>query len=190
MPPVPARRVSFSAAPTTPSSPRTSPRASAKSLDADMSRTASGSSVGKPALRASTSKPPVPLELRTHPDPLLRRLRLRDAHGQPASLKKVLGEASVVGFFFGTAQFRGKVRYEAGAVALLCVATDARLAQLKLAWPELTLLQPADFAKDLERFCRRNPHRFKAIYVSVDADKASADAMTANKPYLSMECVR
>ncbi|KAM0786515.1 hypothetical protein ACM66B_001973 [Microbotryomycetes sp. NB124-2] len=43
-----------------------------------------------------------PKELYTHTDPLLRRLRLRDAHGDAVSLQRAFQEAKVVLFLFGS----------------------------------------------------------------------------------------
>lgn len=43
-----------------------------------------------------------PKELYQHPDPLLRRLRLRNGYGKEVNLQKEFAEAKVVLFFFGS----------------------------------------------------------------------------------------
>ncbi|GAA6011816.1 hypothetical protein JCM10207_004254 [Rhodosporidiobolus poonsookiae] len=42
-----------------------------------------------------------PKELYSHPDPLIRRLRLRDGYGKPVDLQREFADAKVVLFFFG-----------------------------------------------------------------------------------------
>lgn len=43
-----------------------------------------------------------PAEQYQHPDPLLRRLRLVDAHGVPVDLRKTFRDTKVVGFYFAS----------------------------------------------------------------------------------------
>lgn len=42
------------------------------------------------------------------------------------------------------------------------------------------------FQSQVIELCRRNPHRFKCIYVSIDANRAEFDSATATKPWASM----
>ncbi|KAN0061835.1 hypothetical protein ACQY0O_005828 [Thecaphora frezii] len=57
----------------------------------------------KPALKAGTERKKLPPpEQYQHPDPLLRRLRLVDAHGEPVDLKRTFRDTKVVGFYFAS----------------------------------------------------------------------------------------
>ncbi|CAD6588534.1 MAG: hypothetical protein CYPHOPRED_004426 [Cyphobasidiales sp. Tagirdzhanova-0007] len=97
---------------------------------------------------------PIPPSIHSHPDPLLRRLRLTTPQGSEASARSELRDVHVVGFLFGsevnTTRF-GRELYQ-----------------------------------DVVDLCRRHPHRFKCIYVSIDPTEASYRASTAGKPWLSM----
>lgn len=65
----------------------------------------------KPAIKQTSASTRPDAELYQHNDPLLRRLRLYDGHGKPASLKREFRDAKVVGFYFGS-QLAGKVAKE------------------------------------------------------------------------------
>ncbi|EPQ28543.1 uncharacterized protein PFL1_03847 [Pseudozyma flocculosa PF-1] len=57
----------------------------------------------KPALKAGTDRRKLPPpEQYQHPDPLLRRLRLVDAHGEAVNLRQMFRDTKVVGFYFAS----------------------------------------------------------------------------------------
>lgn len=65
----------------------------------------------KPAIKQTSASTRPDAELYQCQDPLLRRLRLYDGHGRPASLRKEFRDTKVVGFYFGS-QLAGKAAKE------------------------------------------------------------------------------
>ena len=55
----------------------------------------------KPAIKQQVSLLP-PAERYQHPDPLLRRLRLRDGHGEPVNLRQMFSDTKLVLFYFSS----------------------------------------------------------------------------------------
>ncbi|CEH13507.1 Thioredoxin-like fold [Ceraceosorus bombacis] len=85
-----------------PSAPATPARGSSIA-GSNESSASTPSSALKPALKASAQGRKLPpAEQYSHPDPLLRRLRLLDEHGKPINLKSFFKGAKVVGFYFSS----------------------------------------------------------------------------------------
>ena len=89
----------------------------------------------KPSLKANMSKgsAKVPPELYTHSDPILRRLRLQNGHGEAVNLQKEFRDCEVVCFVFGSewARTRGQLTdfYTVCQLAIsVCSRTDIGVA--------------------------------------------------------------
>ncbi|KAK4045968.1 hypothetical protein OIV83_006479 [Microbotryomycetes sp. JL201] len=156
------------------------PQPSPPPADSPTTTTSSGNATDRPtikrrrsSLKQGSQMPQLPpKEYYSHADPLLRRLRLRDAHGQPVSLNNTFKDTKLVLFLFGQVAVHNLIR---------TLLTSNRASSST--WPGASP-EPYKLVHD---FARRHPHQCQVVYVSVDPDRESFERQVSGKPWLTME---
>ena len=137
----------------------------------------------KPALKPGTDRKKLPPpEQYQHPDPLLRRLRLVDPHGEPVDLKRTFRDTKVVGFYFASQWAGQPLKEYHRAISEFCIRHPH---EFKVSAPHHPP-NPNPIAHKRTHSDRRR--KTQAIYVSVDVDEQWYKAGTKEKvsiPYLS-----